>query len=305
MSQSVLPDRRHVRRSFDRAALTYDAAAALQREVCDRVVERLDFIKQVPRRVLDLGCGTGYGTAKLAARYGDARVVALDLAESMLPLALKAGAPEGWAKMSAWFQTPRRHAVCADAEALPLAHASIDLVFSNLTMQWCDPKRLFAEARRVLTPGGLLMFSTFGPDTLKELRSVFATVDALPHVNSFIDMHDLGDELVHAGFADPVMDMEIITVTYADLKALLMELKAIGAHNVLPGRERGLMGRQRWEKLIAEYDKLRKDGRLPSTYEVVYGHAWKPLQDKRKLPDGTQVIDFPPERDKKGMRGSA
>jgi len=140
------------------------------------------------------------------------------------------------------------------------------------------------------------MFSTFGPDTLKELRQVFATVDSYPHVNAFVDMHDLGDQLVQAGFGDPVMDMEIITVTYADLKSLLLELKAIGAHNVLPGREKGLMGRRRWERLVAEYDKLRRDGRLPSTYEVVYGHAWKPLQDKRKLPDGRQVIDFAPLR---------
>jgi malonyl-CoA O-methyltransferase len=298
MSNTPLPDRKHVRRSFERAASTYDAAAALQREVCDRVMERLDYIKLEPRHALDLGCGTGYGTAKLAARYPEAQIVALDLAATMLPIAMKAGAPEGWAKVSSWFQSPRRHAVCADGEALPLAHASMDMVFSSLTMQWCDPKRLFAEARRVLTPGGLFMFSTFGPDTLKELRDVFASVDSLPHVNSFVDMHDLGDELVHAGFADPVMDMEVITVTYADLKTLLLELKAIGAHNVLPGRERGLMGRRRWERLVAEYDKLRDGGRLPSTYEVVYGHAWKPLQDKRKLDDGRQVIDFLPARSK-------
>ena len=293
MSTLTLPERQAVRRSFERAAATYDAAAVLQREVCDRVMERLDYIKQVPRNILDLGCGTGYGTGKLLSRYPEAQVVALDLAETMAAQTRKTHALKGW---TSWFSTPRVRAVCADGEALPLVHASSDLVFSSLTMQWCDPERLFAEARRVLTPGGLLMFSTFGPDTLKELRHVFATVDNYPHVNTFVDMHDLGDQLVHAGFGDPVMDMEIITVTYADLKSLLLELKAIGAHNVLPGREKGLMGRQRWQRLVAEYDKLRRDGRLPSTYEVVYGHAWKPLQDKRKLSDGSQVIDFAPLR---------
>lgn len=291
MSALIIPDRRAVRRSFERAAGTYDAAAVLQREVCDRVMERLDYIKLAPKRILDLGCGTGYGTGKLLARYADAKVIALDLAVTMAARARQANVPKGW---TSWFSTPRLRAVCADGEALPLAAGSADLVFSSLTMQWCDPERLFAEARRVLTPGGLLMFSTFGPDTLKELRQVFAKVDDHPHVNAFADMHDLGDQLVHAGFGDPVMDMEIITVTYADLKSLLLELKAIGAHNVLPGRERGLMGRQRWQRLVDEYDKLRSGNRLPSTYEVVYGHAWKPLQDKRKRPDGSQVIDFPP-----------
>ena len=173
-----------------------------------------------------------------------------------------------------------------------LADESIDLALSNLALQWCDPERVAKEAARVLTPKGLFMFTTFGPDTLKELRAAFKAIDDAPHVNIFPDMHDIGDILVHAGFADPVMDQEIITLTYTDLKPLLRELKGIGAHNVLPGRATGLMGKQRWQRMVDAYETLRKDGRLPATYEVVYGHAWKPEFAKRKTIDGQQQIDL-------------
>jgi malonyl-CoA O-methyltransferase len=134
------------------------------------------------------------------------------------------------------------------------------------------------------------MFTTFGPDTLKELRAAFRKIDDKPHVNKFVDMHDIGDILVNVGFADPVMDQEIITLTYDDLKPLLKELKGIGAHNVLDGRSHGLMGRERWDKMVAAYESFRKDARLPATFEVVYGHAWKPKFTKRKTIDGQQAI---------------
>jgi malonyl-CoA O-methyltransferase len=293
MSDFPLPAKRDVRRSFERAAPTYDGAALLQREVCERIFQRLDYIKIDPRRILDIGCGTGYGAAKLMERYARASVTGIDLAHAMLSLSARRNAPRSLLRRLS-LQASRYHGVCADAEALPVTSASCELFFSSLTLQWCDPQRFFTEAWRVLAPGGLLMFSTFGPDTLKELRAAFANIDARPHVNPFLDMHDVGDLLLGAGFADPVMDMEIITLTYADLKAMLSELKSIGAHNVMPGRRAGLMGRDAWQRLVARYEAYRKDARLPATFEVVYGHAWKLAAAKRNRDDGRQVIDFHP-----------
>lgn len=266
------PDRRLVRASFERAAATYDAAAVLQREVADRLLERLDLVRLEPLRVLDLGAGTGYCTAALARRYKKAQIVALDLAEAMLALARRRTAGPIARHL-------RGHGcVAGDAERLPFADHSFDLLFSNLTLQWCgDLAAAFGEFRRVLRPGGLLLFTTFGPDTLRELRASWATVDSLAHVNAFLDLHDVGDALLGAGLADPVMDMESITLTYPDLHALMHDLKAIGAHNVNPGRAPGLTGRARLRALNAAYDTWRRpDGLLPATYEVLYGHARAP-----------------------------
>jgi malonyl-CoA O-methyltransferase len=181
--------------------------------------------------------------------------------------------------------------VCADVERLPFKRDSLDLVWSNLTLQWVgDLEASFREVHRVLRPGGLFAFSTFGPDTLKELRQAFAGLDGFGHVNRFTDMHDIGDMLVHAGFAHPVMEMEYLTLTYADLKSLLRELKAIGADTVLEGRRPGLMGRRLWQQVNENYERLRRDGRLPATFEVVYGHAWAGRKDH--LEDGRQLIAF-------------
>ena len=270
MSPIELPDDRfvldsaQVRRSFDRASTEYDRAAILQADVRARLLARLQYVKLTPTLVVDAGCGTGHASRALKRSYPRARVIALDIAPGMLRAA---GRQRGWFR--------RFDRVCADAAHLPLADASVDLLFSNLMLQWCnDPDALFAEFRRVLKPHGVLSFSTFGPDTLKELRAAWASVDDYTHVNRFIDMHDLGDALMRARLAEPVLDVENFTLTYGDVLALMKDLKAIGAHNVTAGRPAGLTGRGKLQAMTAAYEQRRTDGRLPATYEVVYGQAW-------------------------------
>ena len=279
-----LIDKHKVRRAFSRAARGYDAAAVLQREVCRRMLERLDFIRLQPVRLLDAGCGTGWGTRQLAQRYPAAQVVALDIAKGMLDVGRDRSG--WWRKL---FSGRRDFPVCADVELLPLAANSMEMVWSNLTLQWCnDLPATFRELHRVLHPEGLLMFSTFGPDTLKELRGAFHGVDGHNHVNRFTDMHDLGDMMVHSGFAEPVMDMEIITLTYDDVKAVIQDLRSIGAHNATAGRGQGMMGKSAWQRVLDNYEGRRQAGKLQATFEIVYGHAWKP--QPMVTDDGRTVI---------------
>lgn len=288
MSSVFTLDKRELRRSFERAAATYDRAAVLQREICARALERLDLVKLAPAVILDAGSGTGFAAQSLARRYPRATVIEFDIAPAMLQAA-RARLPR-WQK---WIGRRRAMFVCGDNEQLPLRAGTVGLLWSNLAFQWVnDLPRAFSECQRVLQPGGLLTFTTFGPDTLKELRQAFAGDGGRVHVNRFYDMHDIGDMLVHAGFADPVMDMEQVTLTYADVETLMRELKAIGAHNVAAGRNRGLTGRRALDDLRRRYDGLRRDGRLPATFEVVYGHCWKP--EPRLSPSGRPVIDIKP-----------
>ncbi|MGD8688400.1 MAG: malonyl-ACP O-methyltransferase BioC [Gammaproteobacteria bacterium] len=261
-------DRRQVRHAFDRAASEYDAAAVLQREVRGRLLERLDLMAVTPARVLDLGSGTGQATVALRQHFRKAQVVALDAAPGM---ARRTRERRGFRR--------RFSVACAEAENLPLADQSIDIIFSNLMLQWCDDlDRVFRECRRVLRSHGLLMFTTFGPDTMREVRAAWAEVDGYNHVNRFVDMHDIGDALVRAGLAEPVMDVEHLTLTYPDALSLMRDIKRIGAHNVTAGRPRGLMGRRRLRAVAEAFESWRgEDGRLPLTYEVVYGTAWNPL----------------------------
>ena len=290
MDEPFSIDRHALRRSFERAAATYDAAAVLQNEVCQRMLARLDFVKLEPGVILDAGCGTGNALVAFARRYRAARIVALDIALAM--------AQRARARLPRWRQLlggSAPMAVCADIECLPLAGASCDMVWSNLALQWViDVGKSFAEMQRVLAPGGLLMFSTFGPDTLKELRAAYGGVDRHVHVNRFIDMHDIGDALVHSGFADPVMDMEQFTLTYSDVRDLTRDLKAIGAHNLMRGRPPGLSGKHSLTTVAQRYESWRRDGKLPATFEVVYGHAWKP--GPRMGPGGRPVIEIKPEK---------
>lgn len=286
MAEPVFPEKRAVRRAFGRAAATYDGHSVLQREVGARLLKHLDPINIAPRTLIDLGCGTGAFFPELRERFPKAVHLGLDIALPMLEKAR--GRTTTWQRL---LRRPSPQLVCADAERLPFATGSVDLVFSNLALQWTDPGRVFAEASRVLVPGGLFLFSTFGPDTLRELRGAFATVDAQGHVNRFIDMHDLGDGLVHAGLAEPVMEMEMITLEYATVEDVARDLQAIGARNALPDRPRGLSGRGRWRKVTEAYEKHRRaDGALPASYEVIYGHAWKTAP--RRTGDGRQVIEF-------------
>jgi len=221
-----LIDKQLMRRAFNRAAENYDAAAVLQREVCNRMLERLAYIKLQPARIVDAGSGTGWGTRQLSQHYPTAQMIALDIAIDMLRTAH--GRFNWWQKL---FGGTRQMQVCGDMEALPFAANSVDMVWSNLALQWCnDLPATFAGLHRLLKVDGLLMFSTFGPDTLKELRASFRGVDQHNHLNRFADMHDIGDMLSHSGFAEPVMDMEYLTLTYADVRAVLYDLKAIGAH---------------------------------------------------------------------------
>jgi malonyl-CoA O-methyltransferase len=260
-----------VRRAFDRAATTYDAAAVLHAEVRDNLMKRLDLMRLTPRVVVDAGAGTGHGSRALIRRYPKALVIAVDTSQRMLEVA---------GRRPFWLRRFAR--VRADAVRLPFPDSSVELILSNLMLQWCDPDSVFAEFRRVLAPNGLLTFTTFGPDTLRELRSAWSGVDSHSHVNQFIDMHDLGDALVRGGFAAPVLDVERYTLTYLDLRRVAADLKATGAHNATTGRAKGLTGRRQFAAVQTAYESFRQDGRLPATFEVVFGHAWMPAADARR-----------------------
>jgi len=253
-----------LRRSFASAAKTYDEAAVLQREVADRLLERLDYIKQVPQVILDVGCGTGYSTRLLAKKYPQAFVAGFDITHPML---IRANNKRRWFRRGPAYAT-------ADAHTIPIKSNSVDLIFSNLALQWCDQASVFNEFARVLKPGGLVMFTTFGPDTLMELRMAWASVDDYPHVHDFLDMHNIGDDLVHGKLSEPVMDKEMITLTYQTVAGMLKDLRQIGANNAVKNRFAGLTGKHRFARFTDAYKKLAVDNRIPASYEIVYGQAW-------------------------------
>jgi malonyl-CoA O-methyltransferase len=272
---------------FDRAARTYDAAAHLQQTVRGELLERLAALRIEPRVVLDLGAGTGHGALALSQRYRTAHCCAIDLAFGML---VEAGArrpappPRRWLARVTGGQQPQPHAfsrLCADAQRLPLAEHSVDLVFSNLMLQWApDPDACLRELQRVLRPGGVLCFSTFGPGTLRELRAAWDAVDAAAgreysHVSPFIDMHDLGSALTRAGFTESVLDVDAHQTLYANVRELMKELRAIGAGNATQSRPRTLHGRGTLRALEQAYERHREaDGALPASWDVVYGLAY-------------------------------
>ena len=281
-------DTRQIRHAFGRSARTYSQHAALQREVEDRLLERLEYYSGKPARVLDVGCGPGRGSEALRKHFASAQVIALDMA---LPMLRKVRL--GWRRPLA--------RICADARELPLPDASIDVLFSNLCIQWIDDvPRLFDEFRRVLRPDGYLALSTFGIDTLHELRAAWAAADRAPHVSAFAHIAQIGDALMAAGFRDPVLDTEHFTLTYADAASLMRELKFLGATNADSGRLRGLTGKARYRRAVEAYEHFRRDGALPATYEVICAHAFGPEAGQPRRGQGGEVATFSVEK----LRGS-
>jgi malonyl-CoA O-methyltransferase len=255
-----------VRSSFDRAADQYDRHAVLQHEVESRLLERLEHMGHEPSRILDIGCGTGSASHAMADLYPQASIIGLDWSNAML-------------RKMKQTQTLKNGplALCADMHAIPLAANSVDAVFSNLAIQWTtELELLLTNIRTVLKPGGIFLFSSFGPDTLHELRTAWAAVDDQPHVNYFVDMHDIGDKVVTAGFVEPVFDIDVITLEYREVITLMRDLKAIGAHNSARGRSAGLTGKEKFSKVIKAYEEFRRGEIYPATYEVVYGVAFGP-----------------------------
>ena len=272
-------DPRAARRRFERAAPSYAEASRLEAEIGARMLERLDYLKIAPRRILDAGSGPAREAGGLRSRYPQSELIAVDFSVGML-------SAERPRLIERLFKGKAKHLLCGDVTRLPLAPAAIDLVWSNMALHWVkDPLAAFREFSRVLAPQGLLMFSALGPDTLKELRVAAGAT----RVHEFIDMHDLGDMLVAAGFSAPVMDMEVLTFTYKDADALLADLRAGGQTNARADRARGLSGKGFLKKLRASAGKR-------GTFEVVYGHAWKGAP--RKLADGRDIVEFRSPRGK-------
>ena len=286
-----------VRKLFSRSARVA-GSGFLRREVATRMHERLKLVKIAPRRVLDAGCGEGADLGLLQADYPAAQVIGLDAAAAMTDAARQpASALKALGGMLNRLLPSKAGVdlVCGDFGNLPLGPNSVDLVWSNLALHWHpQPDRVFTEWRRVLRVDGLLMFSNFGPDTFRELRAAFAELDELPHALPFVDMHDFGDQLVEAGFSTPVMDMEVITVTYDTAAALLADVRALGG-NPLATRGRALVGRAAWGRMLAALERQRRpDGKLALTFEVIYGHAFRPAP--RVTAAGEAIVRFQPRK---------
>lgn len=279
-----------IARSFSMAAKTYDQHAFLQQEIGNRLLGRLDLIKEKPQTILDVGAGTGFLTRALQLKLPNSQVFGIDIALGMTHFAKS--------KQSWHFWKNNPHYLCADAENLPFANASMDLIFSNFTLQWCtDINRVFAEFKRILKPDGMIFFSTLGPQTLYELKKSFAAADNKTHVNEFIDMHDIGDSLLNARFGDPVIDMEMITISYANVKMLLQDLKGTGAHNLNQQRPAGCLPKQHYLRMLEAYDSYKlPNGRFPASYEIIYGHAFLQQPSHLYAEDPEGVVRIPADK---------
>ena len=290
-------DTQLVRRRFNHAALSYADAAVVQREVGNRLLERFDVMRIAPAAILDVGCGPGTHTAALAARFPEATVTAIDHSSAMVARAAPA-ASGLLARFSAFGKRPRIRGLVSDMGALPLPREHADVLWSNFALQWGnDLPALFAEWNRVLKIGAVIMFTAPGPDTLIELRRALAKAGdageageaADSRVQRFTDLHDMGDMLLHAGFADPVMDMEVITLEYATSAALWRDIKAQGAQNSMQTRPRGLLTPRKLRAIEAALDSARKpNGPIRISVEVIYGHAWKVAP--KKTADGHGIV---------------
>ncbi len=247
------------------------------------MLERMELIRLQPKTIIDVGTGTGFCAGLLAMRYPQAKIIGIDISANMLQCAKQK-----------FVDQPNIAFMPGNAQSLPFADRSVDLVFANMSLLWCDDlAAVFSEIRRVLTPEGLFMFASAGPDTLKELKASWAHVDKLVHVNHFVDMHNIGDMLVALRFADPVMDMEMLTVTYSSVKNLLLELKNLGVTNSNAGRQHALTGKQKFTTMIKHYETLRNAGKIPATLEVVYGHAWRPSLQADHVMNARGEVEIP------------
>lgn len=269
-------DKSALKRQFDRAASSYDVHAVLQREIESRLLERIAFQRADPKVILDLGCGTASASRELRVRYPQSSVVSLDWSMPMLEK-FGQGEPAGGL-------TP----LCADMHVLPFGPAAINLVFSSLALQWSyDLPAIFRELRRVMKADAMLVFSCYGPDTLIELKQSWRHVDDRQHVNDFPDMHDIGDELLAAGFREPVMDVERLTLQYPDVLSLMRELQALGERNVAVDRFKGLTGKNSLKSLLEAYEQFQNEGRYPASFEIIYGTAFAPSEGQPvKTPEG-------------------
>jgi malonyl-CoA O-methyltransferase len=296
-AQSSAPiDLRRVRNLFAWPGRVADSGF-LRREVALRMHERLALVKIAPQRILDAGCGEGADLSTLQAHFAGAHLVGVDASPAMLSAARDrqdAAFSSINRLLKKWLpgksgSTASADLLCSDFARLPLRRDSVDLVWSNLALHWHpQPDYVFSEWHRILKVDGLLMFSCFGPDTFKELRAAFGTVDSVPHVLPFVDMHDFGDMLVNAGFSTPVMDMESITVTYESIGKLMSDVRAWGG-NPLVTKRRGLLGTGAWKQVAYHLEQNRRsDGRIPLTFEVVYGHAFRPVA--RKTASGEAIV---------------
>jgi malonyl-CoA O-methyltransferase len=298
-AQSSAPiDLRRVRKLFAAPERVADSGF-LRREIAARMDERLALVKIAPRRILDAGCGEGADFSMLQARFANAHLLGVDASPAMLRTAgrWQADALSSVDRLLAkWLpgksgSSASAELLCSDFARLPLPRDSVDLVWSNLALHWHpQPDYVFSEWRRILKVDGLLMFSCFGPDTFKELRAAFAGIDSHPHALPFVDMHDFGDMLVNVGFSTPVMDMETITVTYESVGKLMSDVRAWGG-NPLINKRRGLFGSDAWARIVHLLEQNRlPDGRIPLTFEIVYGHAFRPIA--RKTAAGEAIVQL-------------
>lgn len=278
-SQKFEIDQNLLIQSFNRAAATYDQYNFLQKHVGQKLVAQLDFIKLSPKRILEIGCGTGFCTALLHEKYPEAQIIAIDIADAMLK------------KACSTIHHPLIQYVCADATHLPFKPAQFDLIFSNLTLQWLPYLSwIFKEWLRVMQASGCLMFSSFGPNTLHELRESWRGIDRYTHTNQFSDILTTGNELMHSGWQHPVLDHEDITVRYAQLNQLFKDLKMIGAHNMTYGRTPGLMGKHKWQKFLQNYaEHYRHNDKYNLSYQIIYAHCFASPIVQREM----NKIDIP------------
>ncbi|MCB1932648.1 malonyl-ACP O-methyltransferase BioC [Accumulibacter sp.] len=254
----LLPPKPRVRESFERAAASYDDAAVLQRQVCERLLA--NFLPDLePGEIIDAGCGTGYGCRLLRARWPSVHLTAVDFATTMLAVA----------------RNDADACLVADIEALPCISGGFSAWWSNLTVQWCDTDQVLAEARRVLRPGGHLALSTLGPETFRELGEAFNGIDRHRHTLSFSEPAAVADALAHAGFTDIRLHRQVIELHYPDLKTLLRAIKEIGANSVGEGARAGLLGRGAWQRVQAAYEQHRTPAGLPARYDVILAYARK------------------------------